>query len=150
MTAALRTQQPRPALVVFGGDILVQDFPSFFRHLAPAQDEAAMKAFALKTVTFVVQQIRRSLGTTPVHFTLGNWDGYGGSFGLLPNDPFLADTAGVLYDGFLAGTADCVTFEPTYRAGGYYAAEVPGSSLVVVGLNTIFLAPSHPLVPRPR
>ena len=37
-----------------------------------------------------------------------------------------------------------MTFEPTYRAGGYYAAEVPGSSLVVVGLNTIFPAPQSP------
>jgi len=125
-------------------DILVQDFSSIFHLLAPTQDEAAMKAFALKTVTFVVQQIRASLGTTPVYFTLGNWDSYAGSFGLLPNDPFLADTAAVFYDGFLAGAADRVTFEPTYRAGGYYAAEVPGSSLVVVGLNTIFLAPQSP------
>jgi len=144
MTDALRTQQPRPTLVVFGGDILVQDFSSIFQYLAPTQDEAAMKAFALKTVTFVVQQIRASLGTTPVYFTLGNWDGYAGSFGLLPDDPFLADTAGVFHDGFLAGTADRVTFEATYRAGGHYAAEVPGSSLVVVGLNTIFLAPQSP------
>jgi sphingomyelin phosphodiesterase acid-like 3 len=144
MTDALRTQQPRPTLVVFGGDVLVQDFPSIFRLLAPTQDEAAMRAFALKTVTFVVRQIRASLGTTPVYFTLGNWDSYAASFGLLPDDPFLADTAGLFHDGFLAGAADRVTFEPTYRAGGYYAAGVPGSSLVVVGLNTIFLAPQSP------
>jgi sphingomyelin phosphodiesterase acid-like 3 len=144
MTTALRTQQPRPTLVIFGGDILVQDFPSIFHYLAPTQDEAAMKGFALKTVTFVVQQIRSALGTTPVYFTLGNWDSYAGSFGLLPNDPFLADTEGVFYDGLLAGAADRVAFLPTYRAGGYYAADVPGSSLVVVGLNTIFLAPQSP------
>ncbi len=144
MTTALRTQQPRPTIVVFSGDILVQDFSSLFHLLAPTQDDAAMRAFALKTVTFVVQQIRASLGTTPVYFTLGNWDGYAGSFGLLPNDPFLADTEALFYDGFLAGTADRVTFQPTYRAGGYYAAEVPGSSLVVVGLNTVFLAPQSP------
>jgi sphingomyelin phosphodiesterase acid-like 3 len=144
LTTALRAQQPRPMLVVFGGDILVQDFSSIFHFLAPTQDEAAMKAFALKTVTFVVQQIRASLGTIPVYFTLGNWDGYAGSFGLLPNDPFLADTEGVFYDGFLAGAADRVTFQPTYRAGGYYSSEVPGSNLVVVGLNTIFLAPQSP------
>jgi len=144
LTDALRTQEPRPAIVVFGGDLLVQDFPSIFRLLAPTQDEAAMKAFALKTVTFVVQQIRASLGTTPVYFTLGNWDSYADSFGLLPDDPFLADTAGVFRDGFLLGTVDGATFEPTYRTGGYYAAEVPGSSLVVVGLDTIFLAPQSP------
>ena len=144
MTAALRTQQPRPTLVVFGGDILVQDFSTIFHLLAPTQDEAAMRAFALKTVTFVVQQIRGSLGTTPVYFTLGNWDSYAGSFGLLPNDPFLADTADVFYDGFLTGAVDRVTFAPTYRAGGYYAADVPGSNLLVVGLNTIFLAPQSP------
>ena len=144
MTTALRTQQPRPTLVVFGGDVLVQDFTSIFHDLAPTQDEAAMKAFALKTVTFVVQQIRAALGSTPVYFTLGNWDSYAGSFGLLPNDPFLADTEDVFYEGFLAGAADRVTFQPTYRSGGYYAAEVPGSSLVVVGLNTIFLAPQSP------
>jgi hypothetical protein len=103
-----------------------------------------MRAFALKTITFVVQQIRAALASTPVYFTLGNWDGYGGSFKLQPDDPFLADTAALFHDGLLAGATDRATFEATYRTGGYYAAEVPGSDIVVVGLNAIFLAPQAP------
>jgi sphingomyelin phosphodiesterase acid-like 3 len=137
--AAIQAQHP--AFVIFGGDILVQDFSTFYYALTRTQDQAAMKAFALKTVTFVVHQVRAALGTTPVYFTLGNWDDYAGSFGLQPDDPFLADTAALFFDGLLLGTTDRLAFEATYRAGGSYAVEVPGSNLVVVGLNTGFLAP---------
>ncbi len=133
-----------PALVVFGGDILVQDFSRAYYKLAHTSDPVAMRAFARKTVSFVVHQVRAALGTTPVYFTLGNWDSYAGSFGLVPDDPFLADTADLFYEGLLAGTADRAAFDATYRTGGYYAAAVPGADLVVIGLNTIFLAPQAP------
>jgi hypothetical protein len=138
--AAIRAQDPRPAFVIFGGDILVQDFSKMYFALAPSQDESAMRAFTLKAVTFVVRQVRTALGTTPVYFTLGNWDDYAGSFGLQPDDPFLADTAALFHDDLLLATTDRASFEATYRAGGYYAAEVPGRNLVVLGLNTGFLA----------
>ena len=82
-----------------------------------------------------------ALGATPVYFTLGNWDDYAGSFGLLPDDPFLADTATLFFDEFLLGTANRQAFEATYRAGGHYAADVPGTGLVVLGVNSGFLAP---------
>ncbi len=138
--AAIQAQEPRPALVIFGGDLLVQDFSTMYYALTRTQDEAAMRAFALKAVTFVVHQVRAALGTTPVYFTLGNWDDYAGSFGLQPDDPFLADTAALFFDELLRGTTDRAAFEATYRAGGYYAAEVPGTRLVVLALNTGFLA----------
>jgi hypothetical protein len=144
MLTALEAQEPRPALVIFGGDILVQGFPEAYRALRPGGDEAALRAFALKTVTFVVRQVRAALGTTPVYFTLGNWDDYAGSFLLRPDDPFLADTAALFHEVLLQGTADRAAFDATYRAGGYYAAAVPGKDLVVVGLNTLFLAPQSP------
>ena len=49
--AAIQAQEPRPAFAIFGGDILVQDFSTFYYALTHTQDQAAMKAFALKTVT---------------------------------------------------------------------------------------------------
>jgi hypothetical protein len=122
----------------------VQEFSTFYYALTHAHDEAAMKAFALEAVTFVVHQIRAALGTTPVYFTLGNWDDYAGSFGLRPDDPFLADTAALFYEDLLLGTTDRPAFEATYRAGGYYAAEAPGGNLVVLGLHPLFLAPQAP------
>ena len=144
MADALRAQDPRPVLVVFGGDLLVQDFATAYSLVTHTQDEAAMKAFALKTVTYVVRQVREALAATPVYFTLGNWDDYAGSFGLQPDDPFLADTADLFLDELLLGTADPLEFDRTYRSGGYYAANVPGTDLVVLGLNTLFLAPQAP------
>jgi sphingomyelin phosphodiesterase acid-like 3 len=134
-------QARRPAFVVFGGDLLVQEFRTFYFALAPGQDEASFRSFALKSVTYVVEQTRAALGATPVYFTLGNWDDYVGSFGLQPDDPFLADTVELFRVGLLANTAAPADFDATYRAGGYYAADVPGRRLVVVGLNTVFLAP---------
>ena len=142
--AAIQAQDPQPMLAVFVGDLLVQDFPQIFRALTGSQDEAALRAFALKTATFVVRQVRSALGTTPVYFTLGNWDNYAGSFDLQPDDPFLADTAALFREDLLLGTADRATFEATYLPGGYYAAEAPGTGLVVVSLNSLFLTPGAP------
>jgi sphingomyelin phosphodiesterase acid-like 3 len=142
--AALGAQQPPPALVIFGGDFLVQGYQDMYYAWARAHDEPAMRAFALKAVTYVVHQARAALGSTPVYFTLGNWDNYSKSFGLQPADPFLADTADLFLDGLLAGTGDREAFQATYRAGGYYAAAVPGTNLVVIGLNDLFLTPQAP------
>lgn len=48
-----------------------------------------------------------------MYFTLGNWDDHAGSFGLQPDDPFLADTAALFFDDLLLGTTNRLAFEAT-------------------------------------
>ena len=126
--------------IIFTGDILGHNFPKTFFELYGSQnppsdaDVAAMKAFADKTVTFFMEQVRSTVGDIPVMFVVGNADSY---IGALPEPSFLSNTAGLYYTYFLNGIVDHDTFMDTFTTGGYYAADLPGTNLMVIGLNTV-------------
>lgn len=133
-------------LVLFTGDMLGHDLPQQFFSLydppnaskpTPA-DIAAMKAFTDKVVSFVLQQVRASVGNIPVMFAVGNADSY---TGLGPDGSFLAATAETYYTQLVNGTVDHETFVHDFTSGGYYAAEPPGTNLMVIGLNTFEFSP---------
>jgi sphingomyelin phosphodiesterase acid-like 3 len=137
-------------LIIFTGDIIGHDFPKTFFELyygnlgvpvpadaaieADAAAVAAMKAFADKTVAFFMEQVRSTVGDIPVMFAVGNSDSY---IGALPEPSFLSNTAELYYTKFLNGTADHQAFLTTFTTGGYYSADLPGTNLMVIGLNTV-------------
>lgn len=121
--------------VVYTGDLLGHNFPELFKqNNGGVQNDAAMKAFADKTVAFVMGQIRSAVGNLPVVFALGNADSY---LGALPEPSFLANTAELFYTKFLNGCADHQQFLSSFTQGGYYAAQPSGTNLTVIGLNTV-------------
>ena len=134
---------PSP-MVIFTGDILGHYLAErFFQchdtgDTPTAEDIAAMKSFTDKTVAFFIQQVKSSLGNVPVMFALGNADSY---WGLGPDQEFLSNTA-ELYYGLLSGAADHPTFITTLTQGGYYAAGLPETNLMVIGLNTFEFSPT--------
>jgi hypothetical protein len=93
-----------------------------------------MKNFADKTVAFFMDQVRSAVGDIPVMFAVGNSDSY---IGALPEPSFLSNTAELYYTKFLNGAADHQTFLTTFTSGGYYSADLPGTNLMVIGLNTV-------------
>ena len=136
--------------IIFTGDIIGHNFPKTFFELyygnlgVPVPDDAdiladvvavaAMKTFADKTVTFFMEQVRSTVGDIPVMFVVGNADSY---IGALPEPDFLSNTAELYYTNFLNGIADHQTFLNTFTTGGYYSANMPGTNLMVIGLNTV-------------
>lgn len=128
-------------LIIYTGDMLVHRFSQTFYALYGSQDVAAMKAFADKTVAFVMDQVRSSAGDIPVMFAVGNNDSY---TDVGPDSGFLANTAELFYTKFLNGTADRQAFLDTFKSGGYYLAEPFGTNLMVIGLNTILFSPLVP------
>ncbi len=142
-------------MAIFTGDLLGHGFPQQFYPYyyasqgispAPATPDAAavaaMKAFTLKTIAFVMAQVRAAVGNIPVMFAVGNSDSYSGygpnqDSNSRPDNSFLTDTAELFYTIFLNGTADHQEFLRTFTIGGYYSAEPPGTNLMVIGLNTI-------------
>lgn len=142
-------------LVIFTGDLLGHGFPQQFYPLYYASMKitptanlpdptaiAAMKAFTKKTLAFVMGQVRASVGNLPVIFAVGNSDSYSGYGPNLDDtgktdNSFLVDTAELFYTKFLNGIADHQAFLGTFISGGYYAADIPGTNLMVISLNTI-------------
>jgi hypothetical protein len=134
-------------LIIFTGDMLGHYLMQTFYELydptnaqnPTAGDITAMQAFLDKTVAFVMQQVRASVGNIPVMFALGNADSYEG---LGPEPIFLTNNAELFYTQFVNGTVDHDTFIATFESGGYYSAEPPGTNLMVIGLNTFECSPT--------
>jgi sphingomyelin phosphodiesterase acid-like 3 len=129
-------------LAIFTGDILRHGLTAnFYKYygvvgVPTAEDVAAMQAFTNKTVAFIMDQVRSSIGNIPVMFAVGNSD----SYSLIddgPDSTFLANTADYYYTKLLNRTVDQQSFLSTFKAGGYYSAELPGTNLLVIGLNTV-------------
>ncbi len=131
-------------LTIYTGDLLGHYLPQTFFKLygsqspPTAEDVAAMKAFTEKTVAFIMDQVRASVGNLPVMFAMGNADSY---TGLGPDSGFLSATAELFYSQFLNGTVDRQTFLNTFTSGGYYSAEPAGMNLMVIGMNTFECSP---------
>jgi sphingomyelin phosphodiesterase acid-like 3 len=133
-------------LIIFTGDIIGHNFPKTFFELyygnlgVPVPDVpdatavAAMEAFAVNTVSFFMGQVRATAGDIPVMFAVGNSDSY---LGALPEPGFLSHTAELYYTNFLNGIVDHQSFIDTFTTGGYYSADLPGTNLMVIGLNTV-------------
>lgn len=142
--SSIRQNLGASPLIIYTGDILGHNFPQTFFKLYGSQnppsaaDVAAMKAFTDKTVAFFMEQVRSSVGNIPVMFAVGNSDSY---TGLGPDSSFLSDTAELYYTDFLNGTVDHQAFLSTFTSGGYYSAELPGTNLMVIGLNTFEFSP---------
>lgn len=139
--ASVKANSTSSSIAIFPGDMLVHGFETKFYLLYGSEDETAMRAFLLKTVTFFATEVRANLGNIPVVFELGNNDAYEGDYKIEPNSPFLTDTAEPFYTLFLNSTADHETFFSTYQTGGYYLAQPLGTNFAIIGLNSIFFSP---------
>ncbi len=139
--SSIRARMGDSSVVVYNGDLLGHYFPQTFFKLFGSEDVAAMKAFADKTVAFVMDQIRLNIGEVPIMFAVGNSDSYTG-YG--PDSSFLSNTAELYFTNFINGAANHEEFLETFKSGGYYAAEPTGASLMVVGLNTNLLSSAIP------
>lgn len=147
--SSIKQNRGSSPLIIFTGDILGHAFAQQFyaRYYGgqgvpapPAPDATAVKAmqaFADKTVAFFTEQVKASAGTIPVMFAVGNNDSYAD---LGPDSTFLASTAEYFYSNFLKGTVDHQAFLTSFKNGGYYSAEPPGTDLMVIGLNTVMFS----------
>jgi 3',5'-cyclic AMP phosphodiesterase CpdA len=129
-------------LIIFTGDILGHNLTQNYYKFAgvvgnpTAEDVTAMQHFTNKTVAFIMDQVRLSIGNIPVMFAMGNSD----SYSLIDDGPsgtFLDNTADYYYTKFLNKSVDQQTFLTTFKTGGYYSAEPLGMKLMVIGLNTV-------------
>jgi 3',5'-cyclic AMP phosphodiesterase CpdA len=151
--ASIKQNLGSGSVIIFTGDLLGHGIPQiFYTYINQTElprgpaDVAAMKAFTAKTLTFVMAQVKASVGNIPVVFALGNSDSYTGYGPTSPDSSFstdstfLPDTAELFYTKFLNGTSDHQEFLNTFKAGGYYSADLPGKNLTVIGLDTILFS----------
>lgn len=123
--------------VLFTGDFLGHGMNYLYSKFTVNKTNADANAFVDKTLSFVLQQIRTTLGTTPVYFTLGNCDSYTDEG---PDSTFLVNNAQQLYTLALNGVGNEQNIINSIADGGYYSVEPAGMNLMIVALNTFALS----------
>ena len=111
--AAAHQAEPRPLFVTLSGDLLTHEFACRFSHLAPDATVQDQAAFAAKTVSFVVTQLRGTFPRIPVYAALGN------------NDSGCADYRETPGDTFVHATADTLTLAAGVTPEGDYNVPLP-------------------------
>jgi len=84
-----RQREAAPLFITVSGDLLAHGFICKFRKLNPSATPAYTAAFAAKTISFLVHQIRAVYPSTPIYFALGNNDSGCGDYQETPNSAFL-------------------------------------------------------------
>jgi 3',5'-cyclic AMP phosphodiesterase CpdA len=124
--------------VLFTGDFLGHGIDQLYSAYSVNKTAAEAAAFVDKTLSFVLRQIRETVGATPVYFALGNCDSYTG-YG--PDSTFLSNNAQQLCTLALNGTGNQQDVIDSITKGGYYSVEPKGMNVTIVALNTIALSP---------
>jgi len=140
---AMRSQSPDAHFMTLSGDLLVHSFSCRYKTLLPASTQADYQAFVLKTLSFVMGELRATLPGIPIYVALGNNDTPCGDYRLDAGSEFLLRTGQIIAEG-LPPSQRRESLKG-FAAGGYYsvtmAAPMRDTRLIVV--NDIFLSPNY-------
>jgi sphingomyelin phosphodiesterase acid-like 3 len=120
---AMRNDAAGAKFITVSGDLMSHSFTCKFATAFPKAAPGDYRAFAEKTVAFVVESLRGAFPGVPVYAALGNNDSGCGDYQLDADSDFLADTGKAL-------TADVparerVQAERDFTEGGYYSVALP-------------------------
>ncbi len=151
---AMRSRQSDARFIMLSGDLLAHNFLCRYKTLfpTPAQtrdprcDPGAVRCdyqlFVLKTLRFVMAELRASFPGVPVYAALGNNDTACGDYLLDAASNFLAQSGAIFAEGLPPSQQPQA--RQAFAQGGYYSvpmAAMRRTRLIV--LNDIFLSPDY-------
>ncbi len=140
---AMRAQLPDAQFMTVSGDLLVHSFGCRYQTLLPQSTHAEYQAFVLKTLSFVMQELRAAYPAIPIYVALGNNDSACGDYRFDTRSEFLFRTGRILAEGLPAAQRQQAL--KMFDTGGYYsvtmAAPMRDTRLIVV--NDIFLSTNY-------
>ena len=149
--SAMKTNATGVRFVTLSGDLLAHDFDTQFFSACGSGNCGDLASFAEKTVEYVLQELRATLGV-PVYAALGNNDSPCHDYELTPGSEFLHTVGETITADVPAKERDQAEID--FSGGGYYSVTLPApmenTRLLVV--DDIFLASSYgpcPSGPQP-
>jgi sphingomyelin phosphodiesterase acid-like 3 len=140
---AMRTHQPGARFITVSGDLIAHSFSCRYAALLPGAAAGDYETFVVKTIDFVVQELRTTFPGVPVYVALGNNDSGCDDYRLDAGSNFLARIGKVVVDALPA--SEQAGAEKQFAAGGYYsvtmAAPMQATRLIVI--NDLFMAPRY-------
>jgi sphingomyelin phosphodiesterase acid-like 3 len=140
---AMRSWQPDAKFMTVSGDLIAHSFSCRYTALVPGSTPSDYQAFVLKTLSFVMGELRASFPGISVYLALGNNDTACDDYRLDAGSDFLAQTGRIVAEGLPPSQRQQAL--KVFPKGGYYsltmAAPMRNTRLIVV--NDIFLSPKY-------
>jgi sphingomyelin phosphodiesterase acid-like 3 len=139
---AMRSHAAGVSFVAVSGDLVSHAFQCEYHELFPHSPPSSYRAFAEKTLAYVIGELYTTFPGTPVYVALGNNDSDCGDYRLDAHSEFLAATGKEVTRSFPA--AERKAAEETFSAGGYYSVSLPAPIMNarLLVLNDLFMS-SH-------
>jgi len=140
---AMQASQPDAKFITVSGDLIAHQFTCRYSTLAPGSKPEDYQAFVLKTLAFVMDQLRATFPGIPIYATLGNNDTACGDYQLDAESAFLAATGSILAQGLPASQRAHALRE--FAVNGSYSVAMarPMRGTRIVVLNDLFLSPKY-------
>ncbi len=140
---AMRSQQPDAKFITVSGDLIAHAFFCRYTTLLPRSTQSDYQAFVLKTLSFVMGELRASFTNAPVYVALGNNDTVCDDYRLDAGSDFLFQTGKIVAEGLTSSQQQQAL--RSFANGGYYSLPMEGSvrntRLIVV--NDLFMSPKY-------
>jgi sphingomyelin phosphodiesterase acid-like 3 len=140
---AMHVRQPDAKFMMVSGDLVVHGFPCRYATLFPNAAPGDYQAFVVKTISFVMQELRAEFPATPIYVSLGNNDSGCGDYQLDTASDFLAQTGKIIAEGLLP--ADRPDAIKQFGEGGYYTVTMaePMHNTRLIVVNDVFQSPKY-------
>jgi sphingomyelin phosphodiesterase acid-like 3 len=140
---AMWSWQPDAKFMTVSGDLLAHSFSCRYTTLQPASTQSEYQAFVLKTVGFVMGELRATFPGMPVYVALGNNDSPCGDYRLDTGSDFLVRTGKIVAEGL--PTSQQQQALAIFAKGGYYSLTMgaPMRNTRLIVINDVFLSPKY-------
>jgi sphingomyelin phosphodiesterase acid-like 3 len=140
---AMRSWLPDAKFITVSGDLVAHSFWCRFTTLLPGSKQRDYQAFMVKSLSFVMGELRDSFPGVPLYVALGNNDTACDDYHLDPGSDFLARTGGIVAEGLPASQRQQVL--GVFAKGGYYSLTMgaPMRDTRLIAVNDIFWSPKY-------
>jgi len=138
----MQSRQPDAKFITVSGDLISHDFPCMYNN-THGMEQSKYQAFVLKTLCFVMTELRQSFRGVPVYVALGNNDTTCKDYSLDAGSDFLAQTGRIVAEGLPPSQQQQA--RAMFAKGGYYSVmmEAPMHDTKIIVVNDVFLSPEY-------
>jgi sphingomyelin phosphodiesterase acid-like 3 len=140
---AARANAADATFVTVSGDLMAHAFSCKYKTVFPLGSPQDHRAFAEKTLAFVMQELDGAFPGIPVIVALGNNDSDCGDYQLDAHSEFLSATGELVAKGL--PEAQRAGIQETFAAGGYYSVPLPApvANARMLVLNDLFMSKKY-------
>jgi sphingomyelin phosphodiesterase acid-like 3 len=140
---AMHEHQSDAKFITISGDLLAHTFDCRYQALLPKSTPAEYQAFVLKTLSFIMAELRATFPGIPIYTALGNNDSGCGDYKLTPNSDFLAQTGEILAEALPSSEQQAAAKQ--FAVGGYFSVTMPEpmQSTRIIVVNDLMLSPKY-------